>query len=75
MKGQNSMKKDTRNEKDFLEDDYISLDISSSTECTGMVPTPPLTEAEVEGLSSIYSVPQQKVSMVDEDGKKKKYKK
>ena len=69
------MKKDTRTEKDFLEDDYISLDITSACECTGMVPTPPLTEAEVEGWSSVYSVPQKKVSMVDEDGKKKRYQK
>lgn len=63
----NSEKKPT--EKDYLEDDYLSLDITSATECTGMVPTPPLTEAEAEGYSDICSMPQKKASQAAPDGR------
>lgn len=38
--------------------DFVSLNVSSANECTGMVPTPPTTESEKEGLQNIYSVPQ-----------------
>ena len=41
------------------EDDYVSLDLASNTECTGMMYKPPVTESEVEGYEEIYSVPQQ----------------
>lgn len=68
------MSKDKKfNEFDFLDDDdYVSLDISSANECTGMVPTPPLTEAEVEGYSDVYSVPQKKAAQTDADGIKRR---
>lgn len=68
------MKKETKyHEFDFIDDDdYVSLDISSATECTGMVPTPPLTDAEVEGYSDVYSVPQKKAAQTDADGIKKR---
>ena len=42
------------------EDNYTSLDIASSTECTGMMYKPPVTDEDVEGYQDIYSVPQQK---------------
>lgn len=69
------MKKEKNKYNYNHEDDYTSLDVSSATECTGAVPTPPLTEAEVDGLASVYSVPQRKATQADEDGKKKRYKK
>lgn len=54
---------DNKNNKDRhninWDDDYVSLDIASSTECTGMMYKPPITDDEVEGYSDIYSVPQQ----------------
>lgn len=43
-----------------IEDDYMSLDIVSSTECTGMFYKPPINDEEVEGYTDIYHVPQQK---------------
>lgn len=42
-----------------FEDDYATLDIASTTDCTGMIPTPPLNEYEVDNYADIYSVPQQ----------------
>lgn len=42
-----------------FEDDYATLDIASTTDCTGMIPTPPLTEYEVDNYADIYTVPQQ----------------
>jgi|GEM_PF-1629417 len=42
-----------------FEDDYATLDIASTTDCTGMIPTPPLTEGEAQNYADIYSVPQQ----------------
>lgn len=56
-------------------DDYKSLDITSATECTGMVPTPPLTDAQTEGLSGVYSVPQKKATQANEDKNVKNEKK
>ena len=52
------MKRKFESPREEIDDDYTSLDIASSTECTGMVPSPPLDEAEVEGYADIYSVPQ-----------------
>jgi len=67
------MNKDNkRRETSAPEDDYVSLDITSATECTGMVPTPPLTEAEVEGYSSVYSVPQKRVPQKGKNSTPKK---
>ena len=42
-----------------FEDSYSSLDVASTTDCTGMIPTPPLTEEEAENYGDLYSVPQQ----------------
>jgi hypothetical protein len=41
-------------------DDMIAIDVASMTECTGMIPTPPLTDDEVNGYSGIFHMPQQK---------------
>jgi len=41
---------------------YINLvngNIGSRQDCTGMIPTAPLSEAEREGYTDIYPVPQQ----------------
>ena len=40
-------------------DFYSGLNIGSQTECTGMIPTPPLNEVQQYGYHDIYSVPQQ----------------
>jgi hypothetical protein len=42
-----------------FEDDYATLDIASTMDCTGMIPTPPLNEYEVDNYADIYTVPQQ----------------
>jgi len=42
------------------EDNFTSLEITSSTECTGMIPVPPLDDAEVDAYAEIYSVHQKK---------------
>jgi hypothetical protein len=56
------MKKDDKKKiaPELDEDNYVSLDIASTTECTGMIPGPPLDDAQVDAYSEIYSVPQQK---------------
>ena len=33
------------------------FDVASATECTGLMPTPPLNEAEAESYSKIYDIP------------------
>lgn len=35
-------------------------DVVSSTECTGMIATPPLNDEQVDGYLDIFHVPQQK---------------
>jgi len=37
-----------KKQENSFEDDYATLDIASTTDCTGMIPTPPLNEYEVE---------------------------
>ncbi len=32
-------------------------DIVSTTECTGLIPTPPVSEAEAEAYTNLYSIP------------------
>jgi len=44
------------------DDKFFDLDIVvSSTECTGLIPTPPLSVAETESYTEIYDIPQPKV--------------
>ncbi len=42
-----------------FEEDYATLDIASATDCTGMVPRPPLNDVEAENFADILSMPQQ----------------
>jgi hypothetical protein len=44
------------NDDDF---DFVNVNIGSQSECTGSVPTVPLDEAQQEGYSDVFSVPQQ----------------
>lgn len=39
-------------------DDFLDSDsIPSSMECTGLIPTPPKSEAEAEAYTEIYDIP------------------
>lgn len=40
-------------------DFYAGLNLESQTECTGMIPTPPVDDVQQDGYHDIYSVPQQ----------------
>lgn len=40
-------------------DFYEGLNIESQTECTGMIPTPPIDDVQQDGYHDLYSVPQQ----------------
>ena len=40
-------------------EDSLCFNLASTTESTGMIPTPPLTDAEVEGYESLFYRPQQ----------------
>lgn len=31
--------------------------VASATECTGLIPTPPLSESEAESYTDIYTIP------------------
>jgi hypothetical protein len=39
---------------------FNSESVASSTECTGLIPTPPVTEDEAESYTKIYDVPHPK---------------
>ena len=41
------------------DNDYSPRNIASTTDCTGMMYKPPMTEEEAENYEDIYSVPQQ----------------
>ena len=41
------------------DEDYSPRNIASTTDCTGMMYKPPVTEDEAEGYEDIYPVPQQ----------------
>jgi hypothetical protein len=45
--------------KEMDEYDYLNMNITSRSECTGMIPTVPLDEAQQEGYSDICPMPQQ----------------
>lgn len=74
MKGAGHMKeknKKLRPESDI--DKVIEPHIVvSSTEATGMIPTPPMSEAEAKSYTEIYGVPQPKVKIADDDRNSKK---
>lgn len=48
-----------KKQENSFEEDYAALNISSTTDCTGMIPTPPLTVDEAENYGDIYAMPQQ----------------
>jgi hypothetical protein len=37
--------------------------VFSTTECTGMIPAPPLNDEQVDGYLDLFHVPQQKASV------------
>ena len=40
------------------EDLFYDIDlVASATECTGLIPTPPLSEGEAEAYTDIYAIP------------------
>jgi len=41
------------------DNDYSPRNIASTTDCTGMMYKPPMTEDEAENYGDIYSMPQQ----------------
>lgn len=41
------------------ENDYSPRNIASTTDCTGMMYKPPVTDEEAENYEDIYSIPQQ----------------
>jgi hypothetical protein len=44
------------------DDDFFDIEtVVSSTECTGLIPTPPLSVAESESYTEIYDIPRPKV--------------
>lgn len=50
-----------RTEKEILPEDVLDIESTvSATECTGLMPTPPQNEAEVEAYTQIYDIPQPK---------------
>lgn len=69
-----NQKKETKVSKKHLnnipQDDDASLSIVSSTECTGMLYKPPLTDENAKGYTDIYHVQQQKDQPSPTDQKK-----
>jgi hypothetical protein len=54
------MRRKNVNEPEENAYDYYDIkNIGSQMDCTGMIPTPPLDDAQQEGYHDIYSVPQQ----------------
>ena len=44
-----------RQEELFFEDTNV---VASATDCTGLMPTPPINEAEAESYTDLYAIPQ-----------------
>ncbi|MDD4237872.1 MAG: hypothetical protein PHT62_04895 [Desulfotomaculaceae bacterium] len=49
-----------KSDDDILYDSDLDI-VASATDCTGLMPTPPLSVAEAESYTEIYDVPQPKV--------------
>jgi hypothetical protein len=62
MKGDKFM--DKKNKKGIphqADDKYLDLNITASvTDCTGLIPTPPLSEDEEESYTDLHNIPQVK---------------
>lgn len=41
---------------EFDDDDLMNTNAISATECTGLMPTPPQSEEELESYKSLYSM-------------------
>ena len=42
-----------------FEDDYFDYDnVACATECTGLIPTPPVSDEEAEAYTELYAIPQ-----------------
>jgi hypothetical protein len=56
------MNKDGPKEDDprYWNDMIAQNGVLSTTECTGMIPTPPLSDEQVDGYLDLFHVPQQK---------------
>ncbi len=48
--------------QDILEENALGdmNTVASAGDCTGLIPTPPLSEAEAESYQDIYDIPQSK---------------
>lgn len=56
-----------------VEDFYFDLDdVASMTECTGLIPTPPESEAEAESYTDLYPIPRPQKEAVSKKTKKSK---
>lgn len=50
-----------RNEKDYDKKWYSNLkNVASTNDCTGLIPTPPLSESESKSYTDIQNIPPQK---------------
>lgn len=45
---------DADDERELFDEQFS---VASATECTGLIPTPPVTEPEVNSYSEIYDIP------------------
>ncbi len=74
MKGAGHMKeKDKKLRPECDVDKIIDPDmVVSSTEATGLMPTPPSSAAEAKSYTEIYDVPQPKVRIADDNRNNKK---
>ena len=53
------------------EDLYFDLDsVASTTECTGLIPTPPESEAQAESYTDIYAIPRPDKPAIKKKNKK-----
>lgn len=52
------MKKDKRGFPAYEDDWWEFDDVVSSTECTGLIPSPPTDAADAESYTDLYDVPQ-----------------
>jgi hypothetical protein len=60
--GKETKKWADKNKQGFIrpDDDYFfdMNTVASTTECTGLIPTPPVSEFEAESYTDIYGIPQ-----------------
>ena len=60
-KNQLSAQERARTAKEVRAEDVLDIESTvSSTECTGLMPTPPIHDGEAESYTQLYSIPQTK---------------